>query len=54
MTQILGWLGMLLREGAIELRHRLLKLCCGLNDLVDRLDTFACVWKAVMKHRGLS
>ena len=53
MKRLLGWCGMLLREGCIELRHRLLKFCEKLNRLVDRLDDFECVWKAVKKHRGL-
>ena len=51
--RLLGWLGMLLREGSIELRYRLLKFCEKLNRLVNRLDDFECVWKAVKKHRGL-
>jgi hypothetical protein len=44
---------MLLREGCIEARAMLLKFCEKLNRLVDRLDDFECVWKAVKKHRGL-
>ena len=54
MKRLLGWCGMLLREGCIELRHRLLNLCEKLNRLVDWFDSFECVDKAVNKHRGLS
>lgn len=50
----LGWCGMVLRESALELRHRLLNLCEKLNRLVDWFDSFECVDKAVNKHRGLS
>jgi len=53
MKCLLGWCGMLLREGCIELRHRLLKFCEKLNCLVGWCDSFDCVWKAVEKHRGL-
>ena len=54
MKRLLGRCGMLLREGCIELRHRLLNLCEKLNRLVDWFDSFECVDKAVNKHRGLS
>ena len=51
--QLLGWLGMLTREGCIDLRRRLLKFCEKLNRLVGWCDSFECVWKAVEKHREL-
>ena len=54
MKKILGWGGLCLREGAIELRHRLLNFCEKLNRFVDWCDGFECVNKAVMKYRGLS
>jgi len=45
---------MVLREGTLELRYRMLKLCERLNNLVDWFDSFECVDKAVNKHRGIS
>lgn len=54
IKHLLGWCGMILRESALELRHRLLNLCEKLNRLVDWFDSFECVDKAVNKHRGLS
>ena len=52
--QLLGWLGMLSREGCIEVRAMLLKLCEKLNNAVDWLDGFECVNTALKKHRGIS
>ena len=52
--QLLGWCGMLLREGCIEARAMLLKFCEKLNNTVDWLDGFECVNTAVKKYRGIS
>ena len=54
INRILGWCGMLLREGSIELRWKLVKVQAALANMCDRLDSFECVKKAVAKHRGLS
>ena len=51
--RFVGWCGMVLREGTIELRHRMLNLYERLNNLVDWFDSFECVDKAVNKHRGI-
>lgn len=45
---------MVLREGTLELRYRMLNLCERLNNLVGWFDSFECVDKAVNKHRGIS
>ena len=54
MKLLLGWCGMLLREGCIEARAMLLKLCEKLNNTVDWLDGFECVNTALKKYRGIS
>lgn len=54
MKRILGWCGMVLREGVLNSRYHLLNFCEKLNTLVDWFDSFECVDKAVNNHRGIS
>ena len=53
MKRLLGWCGMVMREGCIELRWKLVKVQGALANMCDRLDSFECVKKSVKKHRGI-
>ena len=53
MKRVIGWIGMVVRETCIEIGAKLNALNKKLVAVVDWLDSFECVDKAVCRHRGI-
>ena len=54
IKHLLGWCGMILREGCIELAGQCCHWATKLHLAVNWFDSFECVDKAVKKYRGIS